>query len=123
GGERVLARFGEGELLGEMAIFRQAPRSAAAVAATDTELLVIKSERLEWLIRNRPQLTMEIIKRLSEWVADTDATRARRGRLTSGGAKPEAPDSRVLSFPEVEPPERITLRAVPAHTPVERWGV
>ncbi|MBI1847755.1 MAG: trypsin-like peptidase domain-containing protein, partial [Candidatus Rokubacteria bacterium] len=33
GGERVLARFGEGELLGEMAIFRQAPRSAAAVAA------------------------------------------------------------------------------------------
>ncbi len=77
GAEAVLGRLGEGELLGEMALFRRAPRSAAAVAVTDVELLVIKYERLEWLIRNRPQLTMEILTRLSEWVAGTDATRAR----------------------------------------------
>src|SRR3989449_757985 len=44
GGERQLSTLGEGELLGEMALFRKAPRSASALAATDVELLVIKNE-------------------------------------------------------------------------------
>src|SRR2546426_1157451 len=78
GGERQLSTLGEGELLGEMALFRKAPRSASALAATDVELLVIKNERLEWLIRNRPQLTIEILKRLSEWVVSTDLERSQR---------------------------------------------
>ncbi len=65
---RVLNTVGEGELLGEMAMFRKAPRSAAAVAVTDAELLVIRYERLEWLIRNRPHLTLEVLKRLSDQV-------------------------------------------------------
>ena len=69
GEERVLRTFGEGELLGEMALFRKAPRSASAVATTGVELFVIRTEQLDWLIRNRPQLTLEILKRLSDWVA------------------------------------------------------
>ncbi|HYB73125.1 MAG TPA: cyclic nucleotide-binding domain-containing protein, partial [Candidatus Sulfotelmatobacter sp.] len=69
GEDRVLNTLGEGELLGEMALFRKAPRSANAVAATDVELLVIRGEQLDWLIRNRPQFTLEILKRLSDWVA------------------------------------------------------
>src|SRR5215813_5488491 len=81
GTERQLSTFGEGELLGEMALFRKAPRSASALAGTDVELLVIKNERLEWLIRNRPQLTIEILKRLSEWVVSTDRERGERGGL------------------------------------------
>ncbi len=79
GTERVLARLGEGELFGEMALFRKSPRSADAVAGTDVELLVIQNERLEWLIRNRPQLTVEILKRLSEWVVVGDKDRAEAG--------------------------------------------
>jgi rhodanese-related sulfurtransferase len=78
GAERVLARLGEGELVGEMALFRKAPRSADMVAAIDTELLVITYERLDWLIRNRTQLTLEILKRLSEQVVATDAGRLSR---------------------------------------------
>ncbi|OLB94203.1 MAG: hypothetical protein AUH30_18310 [Candidatus Rokubacteria bacterium 13_1_40CM_68_15] len=78
GTERHLSTLGEGELLGEMALFRKAPRSASALAGTDVELLVIKNERLEWLIRNRPQLTIEILKRLSEWVVSTDRDRGDR---------------------------------------------
>jgi len=78
GTERQLSTFGEGELLGEMALFRKAPRSASAIAATDVELLIIKNERLDWLIRNRPQLTIEILKRLSEWVVATDRERGER---------------------------------------------
>jgi S1-C subfamily serine protease/rhodanese-related sulfurtransferase len=79
GVERVLSKLGEGELFGEMALFRRAPRSADAVAMTDVELLVIKNERLEWLIRNRPQVTLEVLKRLSNWVVSTDKERADAG--------------------------------------------
>jgi rhodanese-related sulfurtransferase len=78
GSERVLARLGEGELFGDMSLFRKAPRSADAVAADDIELLIITHERLEWLIRNRAQLTLEILKRLSELVVATDAERPQR---------------------------------------------
>jgi rhodanese-related sulfurtransferase len=66
GVDRVLAVLGEGELIGDMALFRKAPRSATAAAVTDVEILVLKSDRLEWLIRNRPQLTFELLRRLSE---------------------------------------------------------
>jgi S1-C subfamily serine protease/rhodanese-related sulfurtransferase len=80
GEERVLGRLGEGELLGEMALFRQAPRSANAFAVGDVELLVIKTERLDWLMRNRPQLSMEIVKRMANWVVQSDRERAMAAR-------------------------------------------
>jgi rhodanese-related sulfurtransferase len=80
GTERLLNTLHEGELLGEIALFRHSVRSASAVAVTDVELLIIKNERLEWLIRNRPQLTLEILRRLSELVTGTDRERARSPR-------------------------------------------
>ncbi|MBI2494672.1 MAG: trypsin-like peptidase domain-containing protein [Candidatus Rokubacteria bacterium] len=79
GAPKVLSRLGEGELLGEMALFRKGSRSASAVAASDGELIVIRDERLEWLIRNRPQLTIEMLKRLSNLVVTTDKERAEAG--------------------------------------------
>jgi len=75
GEDRLLGTMGEGELLGDMALFRNAPRSADIVAQTDVELLVIKNERLDWLIRNRPQLTIEIIRRLANWIVQSDRER------------------------------------------------
>ena len=80
GDEKTLNTLGEGQLFGEIALFREARRSADAVAATDVELLVIKNERLDWLIQNRPQLTREIVKRLSNWVVQTDRERALSNR-------------------------------------------
>jgi hypothetical protein len=80
GDEKTLNTLGEGELFGEMALFRDARRSADAVAATDVELLVIKNERLDWLIQNRPQLTREIVRQLSNWVVKTDRERALSNR-------------------------------------------
>jgi S1-C subfamily serine protease/rhodanese-related sulfurtransferase len=77
GTEKVLNRIGEGELIGELALFRGGvKRSAGAVAVTDVELLVVKEERLDWLIRNRPALTLEVLKRLSNIVVATDQDRA-----------------------------------------------
>src|SRR5207245_381190 len=62
GSARQLSRLVEGELLGEMDLFRKARRSACALAATDVALSVIRPERLESLTRNRPQCTIEILK-------------------------------------------------------------
>ena len=75
GEHRLLSTMGEGELLGEMALFRQGARSADAIAQTDVELLVLKNERLDWLIRNRPQLTIEIIRNLSNLIVKSDRER------------------------------------------------
>jgi len=75
GDHRLLSTMGEGELLGDMALFRHGARSADAIAQTDVELLVLKNEKLDWLIRNRPQLTIEIIRRLSNWIVQSDRER------------------------------------------------
>jgi S1-C subfamily serine protease/rhodanese-related sulfurtransferase len=85
GGERRLNLVKEGELLGQMALFRHAPRSAAAVAVTDVELLVMRNERLEWLIRNRPELTLELLKHLSDQIVSMDSD---RGRAAGGPGDP-----------------------------------
>src|SRR5262249_27739450 len=77
GSERTLAKLGEGQLLGEWAIFRNARRSADIVATSPTEVLVIKQERLDWLIRNRPQLTMEVLKSLAEAAVSNDVNRGK----------------------------------------------
>jgi S1-C subfamily serine protease/rhodanese-related sulfurtransferase len=76
GEHRLLNTLGDGQLLGEMALFREGPRSADAIAQSEVELLVIKSERLDWLIRNRPQLTIEVLRRMSNWLVQSDRERA-----------------------------------------------
>ena len=76
GEHRLLGTMGEGELIGEIALFREGPRSADLIAQGDVELLVIKNERLDWLIRNRPQLTIEVLRRLSNLIVQTDRERA-----------------------------------------------
>jgi S1-C subfamily serine protease/rhodanese-related sulfurtransferase len=83
GADRVLRKMGEGQLLGDLALLRKAPRSTDAVAASDVELLVIRTERLDWLIRNRPQLTSELLKRLADMIVETDVGRS---SVTSPGS-------------------------------------
>ena len=80
GEQRLLSTMGEGELLGDMALFRNAPRSADAIAQSEVELLVLKNERLDWLIRNRPQLAVEIIRRLSNLIVQSDRDRTAHAR-------------------------------------------
>jgi rhodanese-related sulfurtransferase len=65
GADNRLTTVGEGDLFGELALFRDSPRPATAIAVTDVELLVLTARKVEWLMRNRPQLMFEILKRLS----------------------------------------------------------
>ena len=59
GGKDTLLRvLGKGELLGELALFRNAPRSASAVAAEAVTLLLIPANRLEAMVRTNPALAL-----------------------------------------------------------------
>ena len=65
GGEDKLLRVqGKGELLGEFALFTNAPRSATALAAGPVTLLLIPANRLDAMVRTNPALAMAMIKDL-----------------------------------------------------------
>ena len=65
GEQRLLTTLGKGELLGELALFRSAPRSATAIAADAVTLLVIPANRLDHMVRSNPALAAALIKDLA----------------------------------------------------------
>ncbi len=69
-----LATFRRGDFLGEMAFLDQAPRSANAVAVTDTDLYVLSRSRFNALAEEHKRLGM----RLLEGIARVLAHRLRR---------------------------------------------
>ncbi len=72
GEERVLRMLGEGELLGEISLFRAGPRSATAVAEGDVALCVIPGDRLEHFVRTNPRLAVEIVRRLAQLLFEAE---------------------------------------------------
>jgi CRP-like cAMP-binding protein len=79
--ERVLRVLGKGELLGEIALFTNAPRSAHAVAGEPVTLMVIPSNRLEHLVRANPSLALALIKQLARQMIEAE------GRLQQAEAR------------------------------------
>ncbi|MGH7300276.1 MAG: cyclic nucleotide-binding domain-containing protein [Candidatus Rokuibacteriota bacterium] len=65
GEERLLSTLAKGELLGHLALFRNAPRSASAIAADGVTLMVIPANRLDHLVRANPALAVALIKDLA----------------------------------------------------------
>jgi CRP-like cAMP-binding protein len=66
GGEaRLLRTLAKGELLGHIALFRNAPRSATAIAADAVTLMVIPANRLDHLVRANPALALALIRELA----------------------------------------------------------
>jgi CRP-like cAMP-binding protein len=65
GEERLLRTLAKGELLGQIALFRNAPRSATAIAADAVTLMVIPANRLDHLVRANPALAIAIIRDLA----------------------------------------------------------
>jgi len=80
GDERVLRVLVKGDLLGEVALFRDAPHSATAVAAERVTLLVISADRLENMVRTHPGLAIALIRQLARMAAGDDSMCARGGR-------------------------------------------
>jgi CRP-like cAMP-binding protein len=72
---RHIATLGPGKTIGEMCIIDGEPRSASAVTATDTTLLVMTAEKFEGLMDAWPRvgalLVMKIAKLMSQHLRQT----------------------------------------------------
>jgi len=69
GQDRVLRTLKKGDLLGEVALFRDAAHSATAIALDAVVLLVIPANRLEQLVRTHPSLAIALIRQLARMAA------------------------------------------------------
>ncbi len=69
--EVLLAVLNPGDILGEMALIEDRPRSATAIAFGDVKTLVINKQNFMIMVQNKPQIVMKIIFLLSEriWIA------------------------------------------------------
>ena len=69
GESHLLRTLDKGDLLGEVALFREAPHSATAIARSSVTLLVIPENRLEDLVRDNPDLALALIRQLARMAA------------------------------------------------------
>jgi CRP-like cAMP-binding protein len=90
--ERVLRTLAKGELLGEIALFRNAPRSATAVAAEPTVLLVIPAQRLDHMVRSNGALAVALIRQLANQMLQAEE-RARQAEERAREAEQRARDA------------------------------
>ena len=66
-GRRIdLAQVGPGQVIGEMALVAEKPRSATAIAEIDTLVEVISRKRFRTLLREDTDLAMDLLKVLFE---------------------------------------------------------
>lgn len=64
--EMVVSSLGEGQVIGEMALLGQRPRSAAAVCSEPTEALRARGAELRALFEKNPRLGYLVISNLAE---------------------------------------------------------
>jgi len=72
--EHHLSTFGRGDVFGEISFTDRGPRSADAIAETDTEVYVLTHEGFDALMREHHKLALNLL----EWLATVMAGRLRR---------------------------------------------
>lgn len=63
---KVLEQIGRGGIFGEMALIDEGPRSAAALAAESTEVVVIGRDLFAALVREEPGFAMAVMRVLAK---------------------------------------------------------
>jgi CRP/FNR family transcriptional regulator, cyclic AMP receptor protein len=70
-GNRLLATLGAYDIFGEMALIDSAPRSAAAIAATDARLVPVGEKQFLFLVSQTPNFALNVMRilarRLRAW--------------------------------------------------------
>ena len=77
GGPIVVNKLGRNDIIGEIAIFGDVPRTATATALTPVETLKISKELFEKVIRENPDAALELIRVLAGRLANTTAQLSR----------------------------------------------
>ncbi|MEM6734142.1 MAG: cyclic nucleotide-binding domain-containing protein, partial [Myxococcota bacterium] len=70
--EVVLAMLDAGEFFGEMALLENLPRSAAAMATEDSELIEVDQQTFEEMIRGNAEIAVRIMRKLASRVRELD---------------------------------------------------
>jgi CRP/FNR family transcriptional regulator, cyclic AMP receptor protein len=68
-----LKDIARGEYFGELALFDEKPRSASALATTDTVLLKLEHDTLEGYLAHRPRAAMVLLRTMSEHLRQTNS--------------------------------------------------
>jgi len=71
GGPIVVNKLGRNDIIGEIAIFGEVPRTATATALTALETLKISKELFAQVIRENPDAALELIRVLAARLANT----------------------------------------------------
>jgi len=87
--QRLVNTLKKGELLGDFALFRNAPRSATAIAAEPVTLMVLPANRLDHMVRSNPALAMAIIRDLANRMLAAE-DRAREAETRAAAAEERA---------------------------------
>ena len=82
-GESVVASLGESECIGELALLDGEPRSAAAVANTDTALLKVAADRFKNMLVTQPAMSRAMLRTLDRRIRETQAGGAAQERQSS----------------------------------------
>ncbi len=73
GGEiKVLATLDKGDFFGEMSLLEDLPRTATAKAVTDCKLVEINGSTFDEMLKNRPEIAVRIMRKLSRRLRLTD---------------------------------------------------
>lgn len=89
GEQRLVNTLKKGSLLGDFALFRNAPRSATAIAAEPVTLMVLPANRLDHMVRSNPALAMAIIRDLANRMLAAEE-RAREAEARAAAAEERA---------------------------------
>jgi len=70
-GDMTVARLGEGQLFGELAVLCDMPRTSGILADAETQILRLGAQELKTLVAEFPELAMELIRNLAKRLEST----------------------------------------------------
>lgn len=71
--DKVIETAVAGAIVGEMALIDDNPRSATVVAKSDCEFLPIERERFIFLVQQKPEFAMHVIRVMADRLRRTDS--------------------------------------------------
>jgi CRP-like cAMP-binding protein len=105
--ERLLSTLGPGDFFGEMSLLEGQPRLATARAKSDVKLLPIDASTFDQLLRDNPEITIRMMRRLSQRLRRYEEEEAKAGGLAQqvmgGVARVDLPNLQPVALTTDQP--------------------
>ncbi|MEO6260386.1 MAG: cyclic nucleotide-binding domain-containing protein [Thermoanaerobaculia bacterium] len=73
GESHLLSKLEKGDFFGEMAVLESVPRTADAIAVTETRVLIINGARFDEMLRKNPEVAVRIIRKYSQRLREANS--------------------------------------------------